>query len=81
MKKVKIILTAITVFTVVGGTLAFKANNRTGSTILYTKGGGSTCTVQLVTFTTSNSNNGTAISATTVDDAACSTFYTRSTEF
>ena len=68
MKKAKVILTAITVFAVVGGALAFKAKNF-GSDIFCTNSSTASCNVKKANFTITTTNSGTtsycSVSSTT----------------
>jgi len=69
MKKIKITLTAITVVAVIGGALAFKTHNRTGS--LYcssVSGTAGVCTTRYSEF-----SNGSSLYCTTTNGGTCST--------
>ena len=81
MKKVKVILTAVSALAVVGVALAFKADKFSGETELYTKGAGTACNILTTVYTTSNSQLGTAIQASTQQNGNCQTFYTSTREF
>ena len=74
MKKARIMLATIAVFGVVGGAVAFNA--KLPSTTLYTKGGGSSCTVSAsFNVVTSGVIGATSFDATTVS-TTCGTYYT-----
>jgi hypothetical protein len=77
MKKVKVILTAITVFAVVGGALAFKAQNVYGAKI-YTSTGPGTCPNEVLNFTTTSEVIGEKTYVSTVKDGECIFTYTKS---
>jgi hypothetical protein len=81
MKKIKIMLTAITVFAVVGGALAFKAQKF--GAIVYTTNNpveGATCPFELREFTiTDVKPNSSAVltSVTDIQSAPCVESYTK----
>ena len=73
MKKVKMMLTAVTVFAIVGGALAFKAQ-KFGSTVYTTsdESGTPTCPLEKAGFTTTTINPGTPkISVSTIQSGTC----------
>jgi hypothetical protein len=76
MKKVKIMLVAITVFAVVGGALAFKAKSFT--TRLYLISDNGRCVITTDTYT--KLVNGVEVQASTEYDGACTTFTTTNIE-
>ena len=79
MKKVKVMLTAITVFAVIGGALAFKAQ-KFGKTVYTTdvEQAEATCPFATPNFTLTTIDPGTpSISVTSVKDAFCILTYTK----
>jgi len=79
MKKVKIMLTAITLFAVVGGALAFKAK-KFGQTVYTTNNPKlhATCPFVLDNVTITDQNPGTVkISVTDVQNAPCIVTWTK----
>lgn len=68
MKKVKVLLTAITVFAVVGGALAFKAKE---SFTFYTSDGTNVCNIPTVSFSTTESGTIPVNATLTATSADC----------
>jgi len=78
MKKVKIMLTAITVFAVVGGALAFKAQKFGQTVYTTTNPAGGICDQPLHDVTLTNVNPGTVkISVTDRPGTACVLTWTK----
>lgn len=80
MKKVKIMLTAITVFAVVGGALAFKAQ-KFGITVFYkTRAADPTCTIPGFTTLPSSPNLGRFYCTTQFGTPCTVSFYITDSE-